>query len=193
MRRAIHLVVLLALCAACSGDLPATSSRCDDARALALIAQAVPDAASIPCFDELPFGFRATTFDVESDRAEIGLSHAVTGRDAAVMIVAPSCHLTEEERQPPPAEGQLTREETTTSTGGVTGTWVQGLGGACLTVRLAMDHPDGRRARDDLDGSWRLRSRDAVAAALRLDSDGVLDLRHPTADGQPGNDDRSSR
>ncbi|WP_108667474.1 hypothetical protein [Euzebya rosea] len=171
-------VVLAALAVGgCGQDLPSATAMCADTNALVLIAQAVPDAESIPCFPEMPYGYRTTTFDVESGHAEIALSHAVVGLDAAVLSIGDTCVLDEEEAPvSTPERGHLEQHLERTDSGGIGGWITQGLGDACLVITLDLDHAQGDRALDDLDESWTLLSREDLSATLHAETDGLLGL-----------------
>ncbi len=170
---AVALALLLGATGCAQGDLPAVAATCDDLDALTLVAQAVPEARSVPCFPEMPFGYRTTTFDVESGRARIALSHAVTGLDAAVMTVAATCD--DDPTRRAPAAGELQRV-VGDGDGDTTEVWVQGLGQAYLVVELHGDHPHAARAVADLEGAWRLLPRANLAASLATQSGGLLRL-----------------
>lgn len=170
------MVLALAL-TGCRGDLPAHAATCDNTAALVLMAQAVPSARSIPCFEEVPFAFATTTLDIEAGSVEIGLSHAVVGLDAAVMTITRGCAPDQEGTAvTAPPLGELFAETIQPEEGHVTGRLVQGLGGACLVVDLAMPHPAGERALEDLQGSWRLMDRDELRRRLAEETDGRLRL-----------------
>lgn len=176
---ALAAVAVAVLAGGCtSGDLPSASVNCDDVGALTLVAQAVPEAESVPCFPAMPFGYRTTTADIESGRAELTLSHAVIGPDAVVMTIAEGCLAPDagDPLEPAPAGGIVATTERT-SVGGVSGHLVQDLGGACLVAALHLDHPDGPRALTDLEGSWQLMSRERLAESLAQQTDGRLRLR----------------
>lgn len=176
LRLAIGMVLAIGL-GGCSQDLPSATAMCADTNALVLIAQAVPEAESIPCFPDMPYGYRTTTFDVEAGHAVVALSHAVVGLDAARLSISDTCVLEgAEEPLPTPDPGRLDHNLERTDSGGITGWVVQGLGDACLAITLDLDHADGRRALEDLDMSWTLLTRADLSATLAEETDGLLEL-----------------
>lgn len=158
MRRPGGFVGILALAltlGACSGDLPSVTPRCDDRGAITLMAQAVPEADSVVCFDEVPFAFEATTFDVESGSVDLALSHEVVGNDAVTFHLARECVVPgTRQTVPRPDEGRKESVEVT-KVGGIVGTWVEAVGEACLVVRFDLDNRDGQRAFEDVADRWR--------------------------------------
>ena len=177
MGRIVAVALAALALTGCGQDLPSATAMCADTNALVLIAQAVPDADAVPCFPDMPYGYRTTTFDVESGHAEIALSHAVIGLDAAVLSIGDTCVLDEEEAPVDvPDRGRLEQHLERTDDGGISGWIAQGLGDACLVVTLDLDHAEGHRALEDLGGSWTLLPREDLSATLHEETHGLLGL-----------------
>lgn len=99
MRRTLLWLVLALVAAGCASAADARP-RCRDegSAALVLMAQAVPDAAYLPCVGELPEGWMMEDVEVTRGRAEmrIVVDQMTGGGSRIAVTLSPSC---------PPAEG----------------------------------------------------------------------------------------
>src|SRR5204862_7716410 len=98
---------MLSALPACSDGL-SSAPACTSARRLAIVAQAVPSAAYVPCIAEVPEGWTVGGFEARSGRSRFSLlSDRAQGRRVRVELNA-ACDLTGAVPSPPRAEGVRT-------------------------------------------------------------------------------------
>ena len=139
-RAGLGVAVLLAVLPACGAPAEAVP-RCSSARRLAIVAQAVPGAAYVPCIEEVPEGWDAGGFDVRRGRARFTLSSdRVPARPVRVEL-AGACPSTEAVPAPPRAEGVRTAVDLRSLSPRYAGTLYDVFAGGCVTYRF--DFPRG--------------------------------------------------
>jgi hypothetical protein len=177
---------LLALVAAGCGAAPSTlvdaTPECDPGRRLAVLAQAVPTAAYVPCIadDESPWRFSSLT--VKKGRARLSLVYIdPSGRSARVQLTR-SCDTQGASEQPPEA-GEPDVEHfrrASTLTPRMAGTDYAVFEGGCVTTEFDLPRDaDASERLLDLDTTVGLYPRARLSE--ELDEEFQLDL-----DGPPG-------
>lgn len=167
------LAVLLALLPACAGSTEAVP-RCASVQRLAIVAQAVPGAAYVPCIQDVPEGWGAGGFDVRRGRARFTLtSDRVPERPVRVEL-AGECASTEAVPTPPRAEGVRTAVDLASLSPRYAGTIYDVFAGGCVTYRF--DFPRGPHIglMEDLQSAVGLVARRELR--LELESDLGVDL-----------------
>ena len=134
------LLLALVVPAGCSSYTEAVPG-CDSTRRLALLAQAVPGAAYVPCLEEVPEGWSAGGFDVGRGHARFTLrSDRATSRPVQVELVG-ECAAAGAVPAPPRAEGVRTAIDLTSIGPRFTGTLIDVFAGGCIRYRF--DFPRG--------------------------------------------------
>jgi membrane-associated phospholipid phosphatase/tRNA A-37 threonylcarbamoyl transferase component Bud32 len=158
--------------------IQAQTLRCESHEALVLMAQSVPTASLVPCVEILPAGWALgdvvvgngrSRFTLTSDRGGVLVAELTASCDLAGAV-----ELTSER----PGARRYVRIERTAA--GVAMTRAYTFPGGCVTQRLVA--PEASRQQLASESSYALgfTTRDDLAAALRRDSDGRLDLDVPT-------------
>jgi tRNA A-37 threonylcarbamoyl transferase component Bud32 len=161
-----------------NAPIQAKTLRCAPHEPLLLMAQSVPTASLVPCIEILPAGWTLGDMVVGNDRSRFTLTSDRGG--VLVAELTASCDLA--------GAVELTSERTGArrflrierNPAGVTMTRAYTFPGGCVTQRLVA--PDASRQQLASESSFALgfTTRDALAAALRRDSGGRLDLDVPT-------------
>jgi tRNA A-37 threonylcarbamoyl transferase component Bud32/membrane-associated phospholipid phosphatase len=161
-----------------NAPIQAKTLRCVPHEPLLLMAQSVPTASLVPCIEILPAGWTLGDMVVGNDRSRFTLTSDRGG--VLVAELTASCDLA--------GAVELTSERTGArrflsierNPAGVTMTRAYTFPGGCVTQRLVA--PDASRQQLASESSFALgfTTRDALAAALRRDSGGRLDLDVPT-------------
>lgn len=170
-RTAVLFLALAGLVAAgCSDDdLILGKPSCPDD--LVLVAQSVPDAALIPCFEGLPGGWtvsstyigdRGTTLKLDSDRAGFG---------AASFTYRSGCDVTGLGRLPSEQDDVEVYEEIDQLAGGLESTRFFVFDRGCVTARFDFDGFGDREYADDLLESMLLISREELNEGLQMQND----------------------
>ena len=184
MRRGRLLAVsLVALTAAGCGGSPSTlvdaTPECRPGRRLAVLAQAVPTAAYVPCIadDESPWQFNSLT--VKKGRARLSLVYIdPSGRSARVQLTR-SCDTQGASEQPPEA-GEPDVEHfrrASTLTPRVAGTDYAVFDGGCVTTEFDLPrNADASERLLDLDTTVGLYPRSRLSAELEREFHLELDV-----------------
>jgi tRNA A-37 threonylcarbamoyl transferase component Bud32/membrane-associated phospholipid phosphatase len=161
-----------------NAPIQAKTLQCVPHEPLLLMAQSVPTASLVPCVQILPAGWTLGDMVVGNDRSRFTLTSDRGG--VLVAELTASCDLA--------GAVELTSERTGArrylwierNPAGVTMTRAYTFPGGCVTQRLVA--PDASRQQLASESSFALgfTTRDALAAALRRDSGGRLDLDVPT-------------
>jgi hypothetical protein len=147
---------------------------CTPHPALLLMAQSVPTAALVPCVELLPAGWTLGDTVVGSGRSRFTLTSDRGG--VLVAELTASCDLAgavELTSERPGTRRYLRVEPTTT---GVAMTRAYTFPGGCVTQRLVAPQASHHQLASESSSALGFTTRDALAAALRHDSDGQLDL-----------------
>jgi hypothetical protein len=157
-----------------SAPIAAQTLRCEPHEPLLLMAQSVPTAELVPCVEILPAGWTLGDVAVANGRSSFTLT-----RDRGGVLVAEltaSCDLAgavELTSERPGARRYLRIER---DAAGVTTTRVYTFPGGCVTERLVAPEASQRQLVGETSSALSFTTRDDLAAALRRDSGGRLDL-----------------
>jgi serine/threonine protein kinase len=159
--------------------IEAQSLRCEPHEPLLLMAQSVPTASLVPCVEILPAGWTLGDVVVGNDRSRFTLTSDRGGVLVAELTascdLAGSIELTSER---PGARRYLRIER---NAAGVAMTRTYTFPGGCVTQRLAAPEASRQQLASESSSALGFTTRDDLAAALRNDSDGRLDLNAPTS------------
>ena len=159
--------------------IEAQSLRCAPHEPLLLMAQSVPTAELVPCVQILPAGWtlgdvvvgnEGSQFTVTSDRGGVLVTKLTASCDLAGAV-----ELTSEQ---PGARRYLRIER---NAAGVAMTRAYTFPGGCVTQRLVAPEASRQRLASESSSALGFTTRDDLAAAVRRDSDGRLDLEVPTS------------
>jgi hypothetical protein len=154
--------------------IQAQTLRCEPHEPLVLMAQSVPTASLVPCIELLPVGWTLgdvvvgngrSRFTMTSDRGGVLVAELVASCDLAGAV-----ELTSEQ----PGARRFLRIERNPA--GVTMTRVYSFPGGCVSQRLVAPEVSRQQLASESSSALGFTTRDALAAALRRDSDGRLDL-----------------
>ena len=172
MRRALALVLVVTGLAAvgCADDeMILGKPTCPDD--LVLVAQSVPDAALVPCFEGLPGGWtvsstyigdKGTTLKLDSDRAGFG---------AATFRYRDECDVAGLGRLPSEQDDVEVFEQIDQLAGGLESTRYFVFDRGCVTARFDFDGFGDREYADDLLDSMLLISREDLNESLQAQHD----------------------
>ncbi|HEX3212887.1 MAG TPA: hypothetical protein VH016_09990, partial [Actinomycetota bacterium] len=161
-----------------SASIQAQTLRCAPHEPLVLMAQSVPSASLVPCVEILPAGWAIdevvvgngrSRFTLTSDRGGVLVAQLTAACDVggAVELTSPGPGMRRYLRvEPNPAGDAMTRIYT--------------FPGGCVTQRLVAPEASRQQLASEASFALGFTSRDALAAALRRDSRGRLDLDPPT-------------
>jgi tRNA A-37 threonylcarbamoyl transferase component Bud32/membrane-associated phospholipid phosphatase len=156
----------------------AQTLRCAPHEPLLLMAQSVPTAELVPCIELLPAGWTLgdvmvgngrSRFTLTSDRGGVLVTELTASCDLAGAV-----ELTSEQ---PGARRYLSIER---DAAGVAMTRAYTFPGGCVTQRLAAPEVSRQRLASESSSALGFTTRDDLAAGLRRDSGGRLDLDAPT-------------
>jgi hypothetical protein len=162
-----------------TAPIRAQTLRCAPHEPLLLMAQSVPTAELVPCVELLPAGWTLgdvvvghgrSRFTLTSDRGGVLVAELTASCD-----LAGSAELTSER---PGARRYLRIDR---NAAGVAMTRTYTFPGGCVTQRLAAPEASRQQLASESSSALGFTTRDALAAALRRDSDGRLDLNAPTS------------
>jgi membrane-associated phospholipid phosphatase/tRNA A-37 threonylcarbamoyl transferase component Bud32 len=159
--------------------IQAQTLRCEAHEPLLLMAQSVPTASLVPCVEIVPIGWTLGDVVVGNGRSRFTLTSDRGG--VLVAELAASCDLAgavELTSERPGARRYLRVER---NTGGVVMTRTYTFPGGCATQRLTAPEASRQQLAGESSSALGFTTRDALAAALRRDSDGRLDLDLPTS------------
>jgi tRNA A-37 threonylcarbamoyl transferase component Bud32/membrane-associated phospholipid phosphatase len=157
----------------------AQSLRCAPHEPLQLMAQSVPTASLVPCIEILPAGWSLGNVVVHDGRSRFTLDSDRGG--VLVVELAASCDLAgavELTSEQPQARRYLRVER---NAAGVTMTRAYTFPGGCVTQRLVAPEASRQQLAGQSSFALDFITRDALAAALRRDSGGRLDLDATTS------------
>jgi tRNA A-37 threonylcarbamoyl transferase component Bud32/membrane-associated phospholipid phosphatase len=161
-----------------NAPIQAKTLRCAPHEPLLLMAQSVPTASLVPCIAILPAGWTLGDMVVGNDRSRFTLTSDRGG--VLVAELTASCDLA--------GAVELTSEQTGArrylrierNPAGVTMTRAYTFPGGCVTQRLVAPDASRQQLAGESSSALGFTTRDALAAALRRDSGGRLDLDVPT-------------
>jgi tRNA A-37 threonylcarbamoyl transferase component Bud32/membrane-associated phospholipid phosphatase len=161
-----------------TAPIQAHTLRCAPHEPLLLMAQSVPTAELVPCVEILPAGWTLgdtlvgngrSRFTLTSDRGGVLVTELTASCDLAGAV-----ELTSER----PGARRYLRVERTAA--GVAMTRAYTFPGGCVTQRLVAPEVSRQKLASESSSALGFTTRDALAAALRRDSGGRLDLDGPT-------------
>jgi membrane-associated phospholipid phosphatase len=158
--------------------IQAQTLRCESHEPLLLMAQSVPTASLLPCIQILPVGWTLGDVVVGNGRSQFTMTSDRGG--VLVAELTASCDLggaVELTSEQPEARRYLRLER---NAAGVALTRAYTFPGGCVTQRLVAPEVSRQQLAGESSSALGFTTRDALAAALRRDSDGRLDLDVPT-------------
>jgi tRNA A-37 threonylcarbamoyl transferase component Bud32/membrane-associated phospholipid phosphatase len=161
-----------------NGPIEARTLRCAPHEPLLLMAQSVPTASLVPCVANLPAGWSLGDTVVGNDRSRFTLNSDRGG--VLVVDLTASCDLTgaaEVTSERPGARRYLRLER---NAAGVAMTRAYTFPGGCVTQHLVAPAASQQQLANEASFALGFTTRDALAAAVRRDSDGRLELDAPT-------------
>jgi tRNA A-37 threonylcarbamoyl transferase component Bud32/membrane-associated phospholipid phosphatase len=165
--------------AADNAPIRAQTLRCDPHEPLLLMAQSVPTASLVPCVELLPAGWTLGDVLVGNERSRFTLTSDRGG--VLVAELTASCDLAgavELTSEQPGARRYLRIER---DAAGVTTTRAYTFPGGCVTQRLVAPEASRRQLAGEASSALGFTTRGALAASVRRDSGGRLDLHVPTS------------
>jgi tRNA A-37 threonylcarbamoyl transferase component Bud32 len=160
--------------AADNAPIRAQTLRCEPHEPLLLMAQSVPTASLVPCIELLPAGWtlgdvvvgnERSRFTVTSDRGGVLVAELTTSCDLAGAVEVTS--------EQPGARRYLRIER---DAAGVTTTRTYTFPGGCVTQRLVAPEASRQQLAGEASSALGFTTRGALAASIRRDSGGRLDL-----------------
>jgi tRNA A-37 threonylcarbamoyl transferase component Bud32/membrane-associated phospholipid phosphatase len=154
--------------------IQAQTLRCEPHEPLLLMAQSVPTASLVPCIELLPVGWTLGDVVVGNGRSRFTMTSDRGG--VLVVELTASCHLAgavELTSEQPGARRYLRIER---NPAGVTMTRTYSFPGGCVSQRLVAPEVSRQQLAGESSSALSFTTRDALAAALRRDSDGRVDL-----------------
>jgi tRNA A-37 threonylcarbamoyl transferase component Bud32/membrane-associated phospholipid phosphatase len=160
--------------AADNAPIRAQTLRCDPHEPLLLMAQSVPTASLVPCVELLPAGWTLGDVLVGNERSRFTLTSDRGG--VLVAELTASCDLAgavELTSEQPGARRYLRIER---DAAGVTTTRAYTFPGGCVTQRLVAPEASRQQLAGEASSALGFTTRGALAASVRRDSGGRLDL-----------------
>jgi tRNA A-37 threonylcarbamoyl transferase component Bud32/membrane-associated phospholipid phosphatase len=157
-----------------NAPIQARTLRCEPHEPLLLMAQSVPTASLVPCIEILPVGWTLGDVVVGDGRSRFTMTSDRGG--VLVVDLSVSCDLAgavEQTSQQPEARRYLRVER---NAAGVVMTRSYTFPGGCVTQRLAAPEASRQQLAGESSSALSFTTRDALAAALRRDSGGRLEL-----------------
>jgi tRNA A-37 threonylcarbamoyl transferase component Bud32/membrane-associated phospholipid phosphatase len=157
-----------------TAPIRAQALRCEPHEPLLLMAQSVPTASLVPCIEILPAGWTLDGVVVGNDRSRFTMTSDRGG--VLVTELAASCDLAgavELTSERPGARRYVRIERNVT---GLAMTRAYTFKGGCVTQRLVAPEASQQQLASEALFAMGFTTRDALAAALRRDSGGRLDL-----------------
>jgi tRNA A-37 threonylcarbamoyl transferase component Bud32 len=161
-----------------NAPIRAQTLRCVPHEPLLLMAQSVPTASLVPCIEILPAGW-----SLDSVVAGNGSSRFTLTSDRGGVLVAEltaSCDLTGAVELTSERAGARRYLRLERNAPGVAMTRAYTFPGGCVTQRLVAPEASGRQLASEASFALGFTTRDALAAAVRRDSGGRLELDAPT-------------
>jgi hypothetical protein len=161
-----------------SSPIQAQTLRCAPHEPLQLMAQSVSTASLVPCIEILPVGWSLGDVVVGNDRSRFTMSSDRGG--VLVVELTASCDLAGavELTSERPGARRYLRVEGDAAEVAMTRTYT--FPGGCVTQRLTAPAASGQHLASETSSALGFITRDDLAAALRDDSGGRLDLDAPT-------------
>src|SRR5215216_6712035 len=161
-----------------NAPIQAQTLRCAPHEPILLMAQSVPTASLVPCIENLPAGWSLDDVVVGNDRSRFTLTSDRGG--VLVVELTASCDLAgavELTSERPGARRYLRIER---NAAGVAMTRAYTFPGGCVTQRLLAPAASRQQLASESSFALGFTTRDALAAAVRRDSGGRLELDVPT-------------
>jgi len=159
--------------------IQAQTLRCAPHEPLLLMAQSVPTAELVPCVEILPAGWTLGDVFVGNGRSRFTLTSDRGG--VLVAELTASCDLAGSVELTSERAGARRYLRIERNAAGVAMTRTYTFPGGCVTQRLAAPEASRQQLASESSSALGFTTRDALAAALRRDSDGRLDLNAPTS------------
>jgi len=162
-----------------NAPIQAQTLRCAPHEPLLLMAQSVPTASLVPCIEILPVGWTLGDVVVGDGSSRFTLTSDRGG--VLVVELTPSCDLggaVELTSEQPEARRYLRIER---NPAGVVMTRTYTFPGGCVTQRLVAPEASRQQLASESSSALGFTTRDDLAAALRRDSGGRLELNAPTS------------
>ena len=162
-----------------NAPIQAQTLRCAPHEPLLLMAQSVPTASLVPCIEILPVGWTLGDVVVGDGSSRFTLTSDRGG--VLVAELTPSCDLggaVELTSEQPEARRYLRIER---NPAGVVMTRTYTFPGGCVTQRLVAPEASRQQLASESSSALGFTTRDDLAAALRRDSGGRLELNAPTS------------
>jgi hypothetical protein len=131
------MTLLLLTTTSCGITAETATPGCGSVERLALVAQSVPDAAYLPCLQELPQGWRATAFDASRGSTRMALRSDRGGDEAVEVVLQARCDVAGASPAAPRAEGVRSYLRLRSVSGTYAGTMYDVFPGGCVRYRFA--------------------------------------------------------
>ena len=161
------LVAVAVLTASCSVQQSIGAPSCSEGGSALIMAQSVPTASQIPCFEPLPDGWEVATVNVNQDRTVITLDSDRAGDSAAILRFEERCDITEAVSAPSDQPAADRFDSIITATPSFQGARYYVFPGGC--VSWVFDFDSGASATESVAvaGALMLISRDDFNAIIR--------------------------
>jgi len=172
MRRALILalaVTCLAMVSCGTDETIMETPGCSDD--LVLVAQSVPDAEFVPCFEELPGGWEVSQLSVGHNGMTTKLDSDRAGSNAATFTYGHECDVSGVGRLPSQQEGVQIHEEIERLVGGLESHRFYVFEGGCVTVHFDFDDFGDITYAESLLESMLLARRQDLNASLQQEDD----------------------
>lgn len=160
---AVTASALLPGCASTPGDVPA----CADTRRVTILAQAVPNAAYLPCVDHLTDGWQAGDFVAERGRAHFDMQPEGAGNRTVRVVFQSTCNAGEAVPTTARADGVRTSIALRSIAPRYAGTLIDVFPGGCVTYRFDFARGPHIALMEELQASVGLLSRQQLRVDLR--------------------------
>ena len=134
---------------------------------LVIVAQSVPDAALIPCFEGLPGGWSVNTVSISNNGTTVKFDSDRAGFSAATFAYRDGCDVAGVGRLPSEQEDVEVYEEIEQLAGGLESTRYFVFNRGCVTARFDFDGFDDKEYAEDLLDSMLLISREGLNESLQ--------------------------
>ena len=158
----------------CAPD-PGAAPPCGSVRRVALVAQAVPGAAYVPCIDHLEEGWRDGDFLARRGRASFTLRPERAGSRSVTVVLEGACDVSDAVPTRPRAEGVRTALSLRSITPRYAGRLVDVFPGGCITYRFDFARGPHIALMEELETTVGLMSRRDLRLQLRRELSVELD------------------
>jgi tRNA A-37 threonylcarbamoyl transferase component Bud32/membrane-associated phospholipid phosphatase len=162
-----------------AAPIRAQTLRCEPHEPLLLMAQSVPTASLVPCIEILPAGWTLDRVLVSNDRSQYTLTSDRGG--VLVTELTVSCDLAGAVELTSERPGARRYVRVERNAAGVAMTRAYTFPGGCVTQRLVAPEASREQLASEALFALGFTTRDSLAAAVRRDSGGRLDLDVPTS------------